>query len=254
MIVSVSNQMKQDMIKEYGFAPEKSTVIYNPYYTRDIVKASMEPMEEEYMPLFSHQVIISLGNVGRQKGHCHLIRAFAELKHDIDNIKLVIIGKCSNIDYVKKVKQLVKDLRMENDVVLLGYRQNPHKYLRCATVFVFPSLYEGFPNALVEAMICGLPLVAADCKTGPREILAPDTENKHVNEVEECEYGLLVPSAENDCLDSLAPLTQDEILMIKAMKELLTNVTKRKHYIKKSLERGSMFALENIIGKWKEIL
>ena len=252
--VSVSDQMKHDLIRDYGFKPEKSRVIYNPYNIQEITIAAKEPIEEELAPLFSRQVIINLGNVGRQKGQCHLIRAFAELRKTVDDIELIIIGKITNTAYVKKIKQLAVDLEVADDVVLLGYRPNPHKYLARSTVFAFPSLYEGFPNALVEAMICGLPVIAADCKTGPREILAPDTEASRINTVEECAYGVLVPVAEADWLDARIPLTEDEILMKKAMEDLLTDPDKREHYSQKSMERGDAFDMDNITGKWKEII
>lgn len=254
MVVSVSALMKQDMIKRYGFTPEKSIVIYNPYHIREIEEAAKMPVGEEFLSLFSHRVIITLGNLGKQKGHCHLLRAFAELKKTVDDIKLIIIGKSNNTEYVKKVKQLATDLHIEDDIVLLGYRQNPHKYMAKATIFAFPSLFEGFPNALVEAMICGLPVIAADCKTGPREILAPDTEKTLVNAIEECEYGILIPTAKDDWLNARDSLTQDEQMLKRAMEDLLKDTVKREHYVQKSLERSKMFAMSNIIGRWKEII
>lgn len=254
MTVSVSDQMKRDLIRDYGFAPEKSAVIYNPYTICEIQNAAREPVEEELVSIFTHPVIINLGNVGRQKGQCHLIRAFAALKKAADDIKLVIIGKTTNTEYVDRLRQLTIDLDVADDVVFLGYRSNPHKYLAKSTLFALPSLYEGFPNALVEAMLCGLPVIAADCMTGPREILAPDTKNSRVNMVEECAYGLLVPVAEEDFVDAHTPLTEDEILLKRALELLLANAQKRERYRQKSLERGNMFAMDSIIEKWKEII
>jgi glycosyltransferase involved in cell wall biosynthesis len=252
--VSVSEQMKRDLIQSYGFKPEKSMVIYNPYNIREIEAAAAQPIEDEYASLFSHRVIITLGNLGRQKGHCHLIRAFAEVKKTVGDIRLVMIGKDSNVEFAERLRQLAADLRIADDAVFLGYRSNPHRYLSRAAIFVFPSLYEGFPNALVEAMVCGLPVISADCKTGPREILAPGTDGTVVDTIEECEYGMLVPAAKTDWLDAKEPLTEDEILLSKAMETLLADTAKRERYAQKSRERGNMFAMGRIIGGWKEIL
>ena len=253
-IVSVTNLMKQNMIESYGFKPEKSVAIYNPYNIEEIREAAAEPIEEELAPLFTGRVIVTLGSIHRQKGHCHLIRSFAELKKGAGDIKLVIIGKPKSPGLEDKLKQLAVDLHVDDDVVLLGHRQNPHKYLSRSSIFAFPSLYEGFPNALVEAMICGLPVIASDCKTGPREILAPDTEYRRINTVEECEYGILVPAAEDDWLDACEPLTGDELLLKQAMEAMLADAEKRERYRQKSIERGNMFAMDRIIENWMEIL
>lgn len=254
MTVSVSEQMKRDLIRNYGFTPEKSRVIYNPYTIGEINEAAAQPIEEELAALFSHPVIINLGNLGMQKGQCHLLRAFAELKKTIDDIRLVMIGKDSNVEFTDRLKRLAADLHVEDSVAFLGYRRNPHKYLSRAAIFAFPSLYEGFPNALVEAMICGLPVIAADCKTGPREILAPDTAASRMDSIEECEYGLLVPPAKQDWLDAKDPLTEDEKLLTVAMKDLLTDPAKRERYARQSIARGTMFSMDNIVGEWKDIL
>ena len=61
---------------------------------------------------------------------------------------------------------------LHDDVVFLGWQSNPYPYMRRAGVFVLPSNYEGFPNAMLEAMACGVPVVATDCPHGPAEILA----------------------------------------------------------------------------------
>ena len=62
-------------------------------------------------------------------------------------------------------------LRDRRSVHFMGFDVNPYRYLSRSRVFALTSRFEGFPNALAEAMICGLPVVACDCKTGPREIL-----------------------------------------------------------------------------------
>ena len=69
---------------------------------------------------------------------------------------------------------------MDNYILFSGRQRNPYNYLKNSNCYVFPSLFEGFPNALVEAMICGLPVISSDCKSGPKEILSPECANQFV--------------------------------------------------------------------------
>jgi len=86
------------------------------------------------------------------------------------------------------------------DVYFLGFQNNPFKYLKGQNFLFFLHL-GGFSNILVEAMICGAPIISSDCKSGPREILAPDTDFKRRTETPEItEYGVLMPVLENKFL------------------------------------------------------
>ena len=80
------------------------------------------------------------------------------------------------------------------DVYFPGFRENPYQFLARARVFVFTSLWEGFPNALIEAMASGAPALSADCAAGPREILSPETPFYfRTLKAEPAPYGLLMP-------------------------------------------------------------
>jgi glycosyltransferase involved in cell wall biosynthesis len=100
------------------------------------------------------------------------------------NLKLVVLGdgelretlltKCLLLN-LRSFSIWDKDQWNENfDVYFLGHQNNPYPYLKHATLYVMTSLWEGFPLSLCEALACGLPVLAADCATGPREILCPE--------------------------------------------------------------------------------
>ena len=81
---------------------------------------------------------------------------------------LWIVGEGGERD---EISQLIVQLHLEEHVHLLGYQSNVYKYLKYADLFVQTSLYEGCPNALIEAVAAGLPAIATDCLSGPDEVL-----------------------------------------------------------------------------------
>lgn len=119
-----------------------------------------------------YKYVVTAGRLTKQKGQWHLIRSFSKVLESIPNTKLVIIGKGK---YLEKLIQLSKDLGIQDKVIFTGYVNNPHKIISKCDVFAFPSLFEGFSNALLEAMACNIAVVSSDCDSGSREILAPET-------------------------------------------------------------------------------
>ena len=118
-------------------------------------------------------VIMSMGREDDVKGFWHLLKAFAHLKQEKrlpDGAGLVIPGDGDFEEY----KQLADGLGIGADCLFPGVVREPFGLLKASRAFVLSSLREGFPNVLVEAMACGLPVIAADCPSGPREILLPE--------------------------------------------------------------------------------
>jgi len=111
-----------------------------------------------------------------------------------------------------KLEALVRELRLEEDVALPGFVDNPYKYMKRAAVFVLSSQWEGFGNVLVEAMACGCPVVATDCPSGPAEIL------------ENGKWGRLVPPGDPE---ALAKAILDTVERGVSRVEAATNVQKR---------------------------
>lgn len=202
-IITVSKALANEMISDYGLAREKVMTIPNFYEADQILQKASSILPEQYTYLFEKPAIINIGRLHIQKEHKALITIFDKVKRNID-AKLLILGdgelKQSIIDHAKSLGLQIADLTcpFENfpdaDVYLLGYQKNPYQFLARSKLFVLSSSWEGFPNALAEAMIVGTPVISTDCQTGPREILAPDTPiRQYAKQPEETPYGWLMP-------------------------------------------------------------
>lgn len=247
-IISVSKRIADDLIKNFGIKKEKIKVIYNALDIKKIQDLVQQPLEPKYQEIFKNPVIINIGRITEIKGQWRLIKAFREVKNKVKESKLVILGKGG---LEKQLKKLIKDLNLENDVYLLGCQKNPFKFLAKSKVFVLSSLYEGLPNVILEAMACGLPIISANCKSGPREILAPDTNiYNQTQDIEYADYGILTPAFDGKFYGAKDPLTKSEKKLSKAMIEVLTNEDLSDSLIEKSRQRAEDFNVKKIIKEW----
>ena len=104
-------------------------------------------------------------------------------------------------------------------------------------------------------MACGTPIISTDCRSGPREILAPKTDVEYeANNAEYCEYGVLVPVCDGTHYDHTVPLTKEEKLLAKSIIELYKNKTKREEYSVKGEQRAKDFDIGNIIREWEKLI
>jgi glycosyltransferase involved in cell wall biosynthesis len=195
-VIAVSNQCRNDLIDVFGLRPEQVVTIYNPYQIQHIESEGMELPDEQDLPLFDgDRTVISVGRFSDQKAFWRLIKAVAWVKREIPDIKLVLMGKNEQgSEQQVLMENLVKKFRLENNVFMIGFKQNPYAYMNRSQLFVCCSKYEGFPNALTEAMCLGIPVVSVDCLSGPREILAPELDfSTPVTTRIQASYGVLVP-------------------------------------------------------------
>jgi glycosyltransferase involved in cell wall biosynthesis len=193
-----------------------------------------------------------------------LLRVFKALKEKHKDLKLVILGEGELKDYLVKLSEELglktyfwdRDALSESfDVYFLGFQKNPFKFIARSKLFVFPSLWEGFPNALVEAMACGVPVVSSDCRSGPREILAPNTDFSHQTQKPEfAEYGVLMPVFDVKYKTAKEPLEEREIMWVETIDKLLEDESLRKNHSEKAKQRAEDFRIEKIVQEWKEVL
>ncbi len=203
--------------------------------------------------MFDNPVVITVGRLNDQKGQWHLIKAFKKAKNDVPNAKLVLLGEGQLKDYLMT---LARELNIDKDVHFLGFQENPFKYISNSKVFVLSSLYEGFPNALAEAMACGAAILSTDCPSGPKEILAPNEYNsKNISyEINKNRYGVLVPLCDGVKHQPDSALTKEESIMADCLVHLLSDDELNQHYRKQALSRIKDFDISQIIKEWENIL
>ncbi len=131
-VVPGSYSIKEDLIRNFRLKREELPMITVGVDLKKISKLPNEPLEPEHKNIFKHPTIINIGRLCEQKGQWYLIRAFKEAKKTKKDLKLVILGEGELRGYLER---LVKDLNLENDVFLLGWQENPFKFLAKSKVF-----------------------------------------------------------------------------------------------------------------------
>jgi len=183
-VVAVSRGAEKDICEYLGLPRERVTSVYNPVATRDIRVLCEEVPEHPWFEPGGSPVILGIGRFVAQKDFPLLLDAFAKVRQQ-RAVRLVLLGGDVTSDEQRCLRQALieqaKRLGVEHDFDMPGFVENPFAYLNRAAVFVLSSRYEGFGNVLVEALLCGCPVVSTDCPSGPAEIL------------ENGKYGELVP-------------------------------------------------------------
>jgi glycosyltransferase involved in cell wall biosynthesis len=223
-IVPVSKELKKILINKYKLDGMKIKPIYNGFDIERIQKLAKENVSDYNKILNNTSIIkfITIGRLSKEKGHKYLIDAFSKVIKEIPNSRLFIIGE--GILRAKLMKT-IKVNQLEHKVFLLGTKKNPYKYISKANVFVLSSLHEGLPTVLIEALICNLPIISTNCKTGPKEIL------------DDGKYGILTNVADSN------DLAEKMIILAKSAET-------REAFSKKSIERIKIFEKKNFVENW----
>lgn len=191
-IIACSKLISKEIQNNYGIISSQIGVLYNPYNIVNIIELSQKFVDPIYTRFVEEHefTFVTTGRLNYQKGYWHLIKIIYLLKLKNINIGLLIIGKGNQLGNIKK---LIEKLNLEKNILLCGYHENPFPIEGLADSYISTSLFEGFPNALVEAMCIGLPIFSADCPSGPREILSPKLNlDKDISYSDSVEYGFLL--------------------------------------------------------------
>lgn len=255
VIVAVSESARRDLIRNFGIKEEKTITIYNGYPVKEIVKAGQETLTETEKIRCKGDApkLVTAGRLSTPKGQWHLIRAMSRIKHQIPDSRLFILGDGELRDYLER---LIRDYALEKNVFLMGFQDNPYKIMANCDCFVLSSLYEGFPNVLVEALTLGLPCVSADFDSGAREILAPGTpiSDKVKEGFQRMEYGILCPVCDGKMREADEPLTAEEKDLADAVIEMFTHPAVRGAYGLKGKKRVQDLSMEKVINVWTELI
>lgn len=190
--------------------------------------ASYEPrvfVDSLLPPPPSRRLLLAVGRLDCQKGFDRLLTAFAVLSKQQPMWVLVILGEGPQR---RALKHETERLSISGKVFLPGTVGNVGDWFQAADLYVLTSRFEGFPNTLMEALAYGLPAVAVDCETGPRDILRHEVD------------GLLVPQ-------------NDAKALVKALKRLMADEDLRARYAERAVEARQRFAVERVAGMWEEV-
>jgi len=191
-IICISQEIKRELCELYPYI-NNSTVIENGYDINTIQEKALTQVKLcDGYPKF-----ITMGRLETIKGYERLLYAFSETVKVLPRARLIFVGAGS---LEEELKSLCKTLGIETHVTFTGFQSNPFSYLSKADVFVMSSYNEGFPNALVEALACGLACVCVDCLSGPREILMETYDKNPVCGVKEAEYGILTEQSKDNAI------------------------------------------------------
>lgn len=191
-VITVSEDLRQRAIAYYRLDPQRTVAVNNPI---DLDRVARLAAQE--CPVFSPDRfhIVCAGRLQPQKGYTYLLEAIEELVHHRGHraVEVHLLGQGPQEHLLK---QFVERCKLREHVVFEGFQQNPFPCFRAADLVCLPSIYEGMPNVLLEAMSCGTPVLATDCPSGPREVLDGGR------------YGQLVPPANSQ---ALADAIQDAV-------------------------------------------
>lgn len=167
-VAGVSPDIVADLVERFGDDTWRTAVLPDPGRPAETIRRLAD--EEVDHPWFAPggpRVIVSVANVIPRKGQRTLVEALPRVRERAGDVRLVLVGRLDNRDYAAGLRETARELGIAEHVDFVGYRSNPVAWMAGAEVFALASFNEGCPRVLSEAMEAGVPVVAADCPSGP---------------------------------------------------------------------------------------
>lgn len=222
-VVATSEGVATDLAEQFGVDRARITVVNNPVDLDAIANAAREAIEPTDQAGWIRPVIVSAGRLAEAKNYPLLIDALVRLRASVP-ARLFILGAG---ELESELRALVRSRHLDDAVVFGGFQRNPWKYMARADVFVLTSHYEGFGNVLVEAMACGVPVIATS-SPGTREIIS-------------------------DGVDGLLVDRHDAGEVAAAIERVLSDAPLRARLAAAGRERAKQFALPAIVATYNQL-
>lgn len=253
-VIAVSKGIAYDLTQNLKLSNRNIVTIYNGHDIsgiRKMAKALLPEKTEAYYQ--GSPIIATMGRMNYAKGQWHLIRAMKRVKDRFPDVRLLLLGEGELCQYLKR---LADECGLRDNIIFCGFLKNPFSVLARSDIFVMSSMFEGFPNALIEALSCGLPCIATDFHSGAREILAPELPiNEQVKAgILESNFGILTPVCDGRQYDGKTPLTKEEEFLAEAIIRLLADKEMQSAYRKKAEDAVKNLEVETMVKKWLEVI
>ena len=253
-IVPVTKYIEHVLICSNKKLVGKTYTIYNPFNISYIINESKNYKDsitqEEMQFINNHKyILLFVGRLTKQKGLWNMVKMMKRFNVTGESVGLLVVGEG---EQENKIKEFINKNDIRN-IFLTGVKKNPYPFFSLAHIFVLSSVAEGFPNVLGEALAVGIPIVSTDCKTGPREILAPDYDlYSEIKSIYYGRYGVLLPAPSSE-ENWDQELWDDQQLYI-AVKELLENEKARKEYSSLGHQRAKDFDYQSVRDSFDEMI
>lgn len=249
-VINLNSHEAADDLQQRFPAVADTSVIHN-FYDEQMLQRARQSLPEESLRRLEGTVIMTCGRLVKVKRQDALLRAFSLLAGRFPEARLVIVGEGAERT---ELTALAERLGLTQRVVFAGFQANPYAWIQHADVFVLSSKAEGFPNALLEAMALARPVVSSDCRSGPRELLAPDTAPlEKTQTMDQAAYGLLTAPMEERPHYGTQVSPQEQHLA-DAIGLLLSDSKQRQQYAEKAQQRAQQFSRQNIIDQWVSLV
>jgi len=167
-LITMTHKTKKEIEENIGIRKEKIFVIENPVLSRKIKLSSLEMIDEEDRFIFKKDVYCTIGRLTRQKNFLELLKFIKEINRSTNtDFNLVILGEGEK---KKELSDFIKKNDLKN-CFLLGFKNNPFKYLSKSKLYISTSLWEEPGHTLLEAGYLNIPIISSNCPNGPDEII-----------------------------------------------------------------------------------
>lgn len=167
-LITMTKQTKKDLEEIVGIDPKKIFTIENPIINRNIKMMSLETIDNEDKFIFNKKVFCAIGRLTHQKNFMQLLKLVKKYSDQTnEDFNLIILGEGEKR---KELENYIEKNKIKN-FYLLGFKDNPYKYLAKSNVYICPSLWEEPGHTLMEAGYLNVPILTSNCPNGPNEII-----------------------------------------------------------------------------------